>query len=317
MESEPEKKRFLTGWHEHHAHLFLGGARRRMEELFETEFPDFRYWKIPLVKPASEEAIGRVNAWIRECFLPAVKSHDWRKLSVQAALEQANADGVSRLEASLNVDFSRFGTERLLREIAEVHAQTAPDLELKLDLGFVRSQSVEFQAECFQTFLKTAERFPELGELLGGVDLYDVEDAALPENFREIFQIARAAGLKLKAHVGETGSPEVIRHTAEILNLDEIQHGIRAGESKETLAFLADRKTVLNLAPASNRILCLFREEEIQERVRAIFDSKVPFTLSSDDYLLFETSIVEQFQEIASIFSEDEQTQIRKNCQNL
>lgn len=314
MKAETEKKSPPRGWRERHAHLFLSGSRKRMEELFQTVFPDFRSWS-PVVEPlVPAEGIDRLNLWIRECFLPALKRPDWRRLAVQAALEQAKADGVARLEASLNVDFCRFGTENLLWEIAEVHAMTAPEIDLTLDLGFVRSQSPEFQAERFELFLKALDKAPELTGLLAGIDLYDVESAAPPERFREIFRTARRAGLTLKAHVGESGNAESVRHTVEILDLDEVQHGIRAGESDDTLAFLAERGTTLNLAPASNLILNMLDRNQILERLRAIFDANVAFTISTDDYLLFNASISQQLQDLSPFFSEAELTVIRKNC---
>ncbi len=327
MNAEAEKKTPVSGWRERHAHLFLSGSRKRMKELFQTDFPDFQHWRPSEEKSAfqlgkrSEEksaasatGIDRLNLWIRECFLPATKRSDWRKLAVQAALEQAQSNGVARLEASLNVDFCRFGAERLLWEIAEVHAQTVPEMELKLDLGFVRSASAEFQTECFLTFLKTADKNPRLTELLGGIDLYDVEFAAPPENFRNVFQTARRAGLTLKAHVGESGNAESVRRTVEILDLDEVQHGIRAGESRDVLAFLAERGTILNLSPASNVILRMLDRNQVLERIRAIFDAGVAFTISTDDYLLFNSSISSQIQAISPCFSPEELALIQKNC---
>ena len=50
-----------------------------------------------------------------------------------------------------------------------------------------------------------------------------------------ICQRRATAGLKLKAHVGEFGGAEEVRRTVEVLDLDEVQHGIAAAESVEVM----------------------------------------------------------------------------------
>ena len=44
-----------------------------------------------------------------------------------------------------------------------------------------------------------------------------------------------AAGLHLKAHVGEFGDAESVRHTVEVLELEQVQHGISAASSSEIM----------------------------------------------------------------------------------
>lgn len=310
------------GWHEHHAHLFLSGARERVEELFAAHLPDFQTFEPPQGTADPQTGIGRLNAWIRNFFVPILVQYpDWTALCTQAALEQAVKDGVSRFEASFNVgrdpDVSEEKFEKVLCGIMQVHAQTAPELELRIDLGFERPISPENQLLCLKKYLRFAEKSPQWAKLLYGIDLYDVEDAAEPEAFREIFETARNAGLRRKVHVGEFGTPEEIRHTVEVLEPDEIQHGIHAAGSPDVLKFLADRGTILNLAPASNRILGAMDLSQKPHPIRKIFDAGVRFTLSSDDFLLFGASISDQFKELTPWFSDLEITQIRQNCQTF
>jgi len=131
------------GWHEHHAHLFLSGARERVEELFAAHLPDFQTFEPPQGTVDPHIGIGRLNAWIQNFFVPVLTPHpDWTALCTQAALEQALKDGVSCFEASFNVgrdpSISDEKLEMLLNGIVQTHARTAPELDLRIDLGFER-----------------------------------------------------------------------------------------------------------------------------------------------------------------------------------
>jgi adenosine deaminase len=73
--------------------------------------------------------------------------------------------------------------------------------------------------------------------------------------FRPLYRMGKEAGLRLKAHVGEWGDAESVWRTAEELELDEVQHGIAAADSKPVMRFLADHKISLNICPTSNVML--------------------------------------------------------------
>ena len=72
---------------------------------------------------------------------------------------------------------------------------------------------------------------------------------------KPLYRKAREAGMKLKAHVGEFGGAEEVRRTVEVLDLDEVQHGIGAAESVEVMRWLAEHQIRLNVCPTSNVML--------------------------------------------------------------
>ncbi len=306
------------GWHERHHHLFLGGALRTVEKLFGMSMADFRTYQVPDAKiQNSEQALGRLNNWIREFYRPLLFQLNFVSLAVRAALLQARSDSVSVLETSLGVVFPTLlhrSASDILAEIVRAHTETAPEIALKLDIGFSRSDSAMQQEKYLEDFLETVATRPEFAPYLSGVDLFDIENAQPPENFVPIYRKAADAGLKLKAHVGEFGSAETIRHTVEILDLAEVQHGIHAADSPEILRFLSKRGTILNLSPASNMILRSYDYEQNPHPIRKIFDAGVRFTISTDDYTLFHSSISEQLDALTSIFSESEMETIRRAC---
>ena len=62
-------------------------------------------------------------------------------------------------------------------------------------------------------------------------------------------------GMKLKAHVGEFGGADEVKRTVEVLQLNEVQHGIAAAESTAVMNWLADSRIRLNICPTSNVML--------------------------------------------------------------
>jgi len=63
----------------------------------------------------------------------------------------------------------------------------------------------------------------------------------------------RRRGLRLMAHAGQTGGPEVIREAVEVLSSDRIAHGVSAVDDPEVCELLASRDVCLCVCPSSNR----------------------------------------------------------------
>jgi len=70
-------------------------------------------------------------------------------------------------------------------------------------------------------------------------DLSGDEGAQPIDVFKPIYRTAQAAGLRLKAHVGEWGTADDVWRAVDVLELDEVQHGIAAGASAQVMRALA------------------------------------------------------------------------------
>jgi len=287
---------------DHHAHLLLSASRTDLERAFHVTLPDFRTFDLPTLRDGetetSTQAIARLNRWIRTFLAPLCRRPDYMAVTVRSALEQARKSGVTRFEASFGVDFPALyhrTPEECVEEIARIHQQFTPALDFRLDLGFPRTKPVEDLEKWLDDFLFLRDRRPDFAQYFGGIDLYDVEDAQPPETFQKLFRTAKNAGLKLKAHVGEFGSAESVRHTVEVLDLAEVQHGIHASESPEVMWFLAERGTILNVAPTSNRILHAIDFNQRPDPILRLREAGVKFLYSTDDYLLFGSSVEEEY----------------------
>ncbi|MDO4568752.1 MAG: hypothetical protein Q4D38_00030 [Planctomycetia bacterium] len=255
---------------------------------FQTRLPDFRTFQ-----PRNTTPIDRLNRWIREYYAPLCGRCDFLDVVLASVFRQALRDQVARLESSLDVTATalfQYSPQQLLEKIDAIHQEIAPDMEFSLDLGLSRRISREVLQKNLDAFLAAALA----DRMIGGIDLYDQEDAQPPEVFRPLYQQAKSAGLLRKAHVGEFGSPESVRSTVEILELDEIQHGIQIYRSPEVMRWIVERNIPLNLSPISNQILGAVDFHTPPSPLEILTSAGVAFTFHTDDFLLFETSIQEQ-----------------------
>ena len=152
----------------------------------------------------------------------------------------------------------------------------------------------------------------ELG-FFQSIDLYSRQEVCPPEVMKPLFTKARAAGMKLKAHVGEFEDAEEIRRTVEVLDLDEVQHGIAAAESTKVMRWLSENQTQLNVCPTSN-VMLNGVPDIAAHPIRILFDNGVPVTINTDDLMIFGQSVSEEYRNLyrAGVFSAQELEDIRR-----
>lgn len=120
--------------------------------------------------------------------------------------------------------------------------------------------------------------------------------------------------LRLKAHAGEWGDADSVQRAVEELELDEVQHGIAAAESRSVMRFLADHRVRLNICPTSN--VMLGRVDSLAAHpIRRLYDAGVRVTINTDDVLMFGQSASEEYLNLyhAGLFTAAELDQIRHN----
>lgn len=115
-----------------------------------------------------------------------------------------------------------------------------------------------------------------------GIGLDSSEKAYPPELFQEVYDKAKALGLKMTAHAGEEGPVENIRTSLEQLKCHRIDHGLRLPEDEHLMKELATMGTLLTLCPLSNLSLGSY-DHVNQAPVRKFLDAGVQFCINSDD----------------------------------
>jgi aminodeoxyfutalosine deaminase len=146
--------------------------------------------------------------------------------------------------------------------------------------------------EAVKVFRKAAElrgKYPSIvgigiggDEARGGADL-----------FREAYAEAKAAGLRLTAHAGETIGPESIWAAINI-GAERVGHALSAQHDPELLGVLAEKQIPLEINVTSNiRTGCCASFEE--HPLREYFEGGLMVTINSDDPPMFGSNLLEEY----------------------
>jgi adenosine deaminase/aminodeoxyfutalosine deaminase len=126
------------------------------------------------------------------------------------------------------------------------------------------------------------------------------EERGPAEWFLETYKFARAAGLRLNAHAGETMGPESV-WAALSIGAERIGHGIRSIEDPALLRELRDRDIPLEVCVTSNVQTGAVASLEAHP-VRRLYDAGVPIVLNTDDPGVFGVTLTGEFELAARQF---------------
>lgn len=238
--------------------------------------------------PEKMKSIAEMDNYIRKNIIPEVCNFKGFEYALKAAFLQANDDRISVLEMSTDIWFLDLfdNADNFTSFISKIHNAIAPHIIYIPQIGINRESDPK-------------KIFPKIEECLEtgffrSIDLYGNELACGPEKFQLIFKKAKSKGLRLKAHTGEFGSAESIRQTVEILDLDEVQHGINAVNSPEVMSWLQDNKIQLNVCPTSNVKLSVVKNISVHP-IKILYDSGIPVTINTDDIMIFGQSVSDEY----------------------
>jgi adenosine deaminase/aminodeoxyfutalosine deaminase len=146
--------------------------------------------------------------------------------------------------------------------------------------------------EAERVFLKAAEMRPRYPSIIG-IGLGGDEQRAGSEPFRELFAQARAAGLRLTNHAGESTGPEAIREALSI-GSERIGHAFSAVYDAALVQELKEREVPIELNPTSNvrTGLC---PSFAGHPLRRLFDAGLLVTVNSDDPAFFGSDLVNEY----------------------
>ncbi len=146
--------------------------------------------------------------------------------------------------------------------------------------------------EAERVFRKAAEMRAKYPSIIG-IGLGGDERRAGSEPFRAVFAEARAAGLRLTNHAGETTGPEAI-WAALSIGTERVGHALSAIEDEALMRELRERWIPLELNPTSNvrTFGCAsFRAHPL----RKYFDAGLLVTLNSDDPAFFGSDLANEY----------------------
>lgn len=260
----------------------------------------------PLATPLT--SMDDMHTWTATHVNDLFKGRAGRRMGWEGAFVRARIDGLTRVEFGDDVwqitqDVG--AAAELFAGIEAARAAIHPAVEWTPQLSFSR--------HCKRSWLwRWLTPFLEAGGWKA-LDLSGDEFAQPIETFQPLYRTCKDSGMRLKAHVGEWGTADDVWRAVEVLELDEVQHGIAAASSPQVMRFLADNAITLNVCPTSN--LLLGRVERIEDHpIRTLFDAGVRVTINSDDALVFGVGVSEEFLKLyrAGVFTTAELDLIRR-----
>ena len=280
-----------------HNHAPRGGNKRYIEEWKGIKIPD-----APIFKNLNE-----MNDWNLKNIKPFIKGVKGYEKRIEAAFVQANMDGVRLLNMSFNIDeVSEYANsvENMINSLKKIHLKFAPNIIFIPEIALGSYMDTDEVNEKLNEFLHY--------DYFKSIDIYGDENNLF--KFKKVFKKAKNNGLILKAHVGEFGCAELVQRVVEELELNQVQHGISAANSKSVMKWLANNKIQLNICPTSN--IYLSRVENYSKHpIRKLYDNGVKVTVNTDDMIIFDKSVSEEFLNLynAGVFNCEELDEIREN----
>jgi len=229
-----------------------------------------------------------------------------------AYLQKAHEDSVRRAELYFSPQAHiRRGipVPVMMAGIAEAFAAGARDfgIDSALIWGLQRQYSED---EALAT-LDAARGYEHLIAALG---MGGPEVGNPPAKFQKVYAEARARGWKTSIHAGEEGPPAYIREALDLLQVDRIDHGVRAAEDPALVAELAERGICLTVCPLSNVRLRVHDRME-DHPIATLLRAGVKVTVNSDDPPYFGGYVGENYRacETALGLGEDEMLALLRN----
>ncbi|RXK03635.1 adenosine deaminase [Arcobacter sp. CECT 8989] len=153
---------------------------------------------------------------------------------------------------------------------------------------------------CFLRHLSEEEAFETLEQSLPykdyiiGVGLDSSELGNPPKKFEKVFNKAKAHGYKLVAHAGEEGDISYIEDALDLLQIERIDHGVQAINSRTLMKRLKEEQIPLTVCPNSNIELKVF-ENYKQHNIKQLLDYGLNVTVNSDDPAYFKGYMNQNF----------------------
>jgi len=146
--------------------------------------------------------------------------------------------------------------------------------------------------EAGRVFHKAAE-LRALYPSIVGIGIGGDEARGPADQFRTLYKEAKAAGLHLTAHAGESTGPESIWSAINI-GAERIGHALSAVRDPQLVEVLAEKQIPIELNVTSNlRTGCCASLEE--HPLREYFESGLMVTLNSDDPPMFGSNLLQEY----------------------
>ncbi|MFZ6645742.1 adenosine deaminase [Undibacterium sp. TJN25] len=213
-----------------------------------------------------------------EDFYDLTMAYIQRALADQVRHVELFFDPQTHTARGVSTEIVFAGIARALRQARQEHAFSG-----SMILCFLRHLSEEDALLTLQAALPLREQY---ADLWNGVGLDSAEVDNPPERFARVFAQARELGFHLVAHAGEEGPPAYIHSALDILQVERIDHGVRAEEDEALMQKLAKTQMPLTVCPLSNLKLCVV-DDLSKHNLARMLRAGLCITINSDDPAYF------------------------------
>jgi adenosine deaminase len=150
-----------------------------------------------------------------------------------------------------------------------------------------------------------ADRIPEVI----GIGLDYNEAPFPPAPFEKMYARARAAGLNVTAHAGESGPAENVRDSIDILHVSRIDHGYHVTDDAALVAQCLISQICFTCCPSTTLYTTVWRDLASPDHaIRKMIEAGLNVTIHSDDPTMFATTLDHEYLLVAQNFGLSPQT---------
>jgi adenosine deaminase len=248
-------------YHEFVEHIVLSPTRK----LDLKEYLDTIYH--PILDKLSAGAIA-LEKGVYETFSGAYRSNHISLYELRGNPMKHNREGEVDLDHAIMAMLR--GMERALLEYPKLRA------------GLIFCLDRQFTFEQNSIIVEKAIKYKHRG--IVGIDFSNYNKEGFHfKDYVGVVEKARAAGLKITAHSGETDDTNDMWECIDTINPDRIGHGVKAAYDEKLMKELASRKITLEVCPLSNLMTKAVKDDaEMSFILKSLYDNGVQFSINTD-----------------------------------
>jgi adenosine deaminase len=125
-----------------------------------------------------------------------------------------------------------------------------------------------------------------------------------PAPFAKLWERARAAGLNVTAHAGESGPAAFVRDSIDLLGVSRIDHGYHVVDDADLVARCRESRIPFTCCPSTTLATTVWRDLAAPDHaIRRLIEAGLNVTIHSDDPPMFGTTLDREYALIARNFA--------------